>query len=202
MSVIFTASANDQIYSRPWRNKITSKFHTWKENKKKTVLRTPPFCLIFFCRRKRRNFTKQATELLNEYFYAHLSNPYPSEEAKEELARKCGITGKMTLITEREILCWLIWSCFFVDIRSQPSQHRKFVFFPSIVYTWKYEFNIRIMFSKWFCKVPCKNISNTRHFRSTMVYLPRLWTRRSIPVRLKVLLTTRFFTAVARVSSN
>ena len=44
-------------------------------------------------RRKRRNFTKQATEILNEYFYAHLSNPYPSEEAKEELSRTCGITG-------------------------------------------------------------------------------------------------------------
>lgn len=29
---------------------------------------------------------------MNEYFYSHLSNPYPSEEAKEELARKCGIT--------------------------------------------------------------------------------------------------------------
>ncbi|TNN70407.1 Pre-B-cell leukemia transcription factor 1 [Liparis tanakae] len=43
-------------------------------------------------RRKRRNFNKQATEVLNEYFYSHLSNPYPSEEAKEELAKKCGIT--------------------------------------------------------------------------------------------------------------
>ncbi|KAK7094542.1 hypothetical protein V1264_006084 [Littorina saxatilis] len=43
-------------------------------------------------RRKRRNFTKNGTELLNEYFYSHLSNPYPSEEAKEELARKCGIS--------------------------------------------------------------------------------------------------------------
>ncbi|KAL4218885.1 Pre-B-cell leukemia transcription factor 1 [Mactra antiquata] len=43
-------------------------------------------------RRKRRNFSKQATEVLNEYFYSHLSNPYPSEEAKEELARKCNIT--------------------------------------------------------------------------------------------------------------
>ncbi|XP_013771831.1 homeobox protein extradenticle-like isoform X2 [Limulus polyphemus] len=43
-------------------------------------------------RRKRRNFSKQATEILNEYFYSHLSNPYHSEEAKEELARKCGIT--------------------------------------------------------------------------------------------------------------
>uniref|UniRef100_A0A1B0GE62 Uncharacterized protein n=1 Tax=Glossina morsitans morsitans TaxID=37546 RepID=A0A1B0GE62_GLOMM len=43
-------------------------------------------------RRKRRNFSKQAPEILNEYFYSQLSNPYPSEEAKEELARKCGIT--------------------------------------------------------------------------------------------------------------
>lgn len=30
--------------------------------------------------------------MLNDYFYSHLSNPYPSEEAKEELARKCQIT--------------------------------------------------------------------------------------------------------------
>lgn len=43
-------------------------------------------------RRKRRNFSKKSSEILNEYFYSHLSNPYPSEEAKEELARKCGIT--------------------------------------------------------------------------------------------------------------
>ncbi len=47
---------------------------------------------ICFSRRKRRNFSKTATEVLNEYFYSHLSNPYPSEEAKEELARKCQIT--------------------------------------------------------------------------------------------------------------
>lgn len=42
-------------------------------------------------RRKRCNFSKQASEILNEYFYSHLANPYPSEEAKEELARKCSI---------------------------------------------------------------------------------------------------------------
>ncbi|KAK2495545.1 hypothetical protein MC885_003057 [Smutsia gigantea] len=42
--------------------------------------------------RKRRNVSKQATEVLNEYLYSHLSNPYPREEAKEELAKKCGIT--------------------------------------------------------------------------------------------------------------
>ena len=50
------------------------------------------FDYVKILRRKRRNFSKQATEVLNEYFYSHLSNPYPSEEAKEELARKCGIT--------------------------------------------------------------------------------------------------------------
>jgi len=49
-------------------------------------------CFFVFYRRKRRNFSKQASEILNEYFYSHLSNPYPSEEAKEELARKCSIT--------------------------------------------------------------------------------------------------------------
>ncbi|KAI6241516.1 BMA-CEH-20, isoform d [Aphelenchoides fujianensis] len=42
--------------------------------------------------RKRRNFSKQATEVLNEYFYSHLQNPYPSEEVKEDLARQCQIT--------------------------------------------------------------------------------------------------------------
>ncbi|KAG9329525.1 hypothetical protein JZ751_004360 [Albula glossodonta] len=47
---------------------------------------------IIHRKRKRRNFNKQATEILNEYFYSHLSNPYPSEEAKEELAKKCSIT--------------------------------------------------------------------------------------------------------------
>lgn len=43
-------------------------------------------------RRKRRNFSKQATEILNEYFYSHLANPYPNEEAKEELSKKCSIS--------------------------------------------------------------------------------------------------------------
>lgn len=43
-------------------------------------------------RRQRRNFSKQAADILNEYFYTHLSNPYPSEEAKEELAKRCSIT--------------------------------------------------------------------------------------------------------------
>ncbi|KAA0716912.1 Pre-B-cell leukemia transcription factor 1 Homeobox protein PBX1 Homeobox protein PRL [Triplophysa tibetana] len=60
-------------------------------------------------RRKRRNFSKQATEVLNEYFYSHLSNPYPSEEAKEELAKKCAITvsqGKASTITVSQVSNW------------------------------------------------------------------------------------------------
>ena len=52
-------------------------------------------------RRKRRNFSKQATEVLNEYFYSHLSNPYPSEEAKEELAKQCGITVSQVTTAQR-----------------------------------------------------------------------------------------------------
>lgn len=55
-----------------------------------------------FYRRKRRNFSKQASEILNEYFYSHLSNPYPSEEAKEELARKCSIT-----VSQVSVICTL-----------------------------------------------------------------------------------------------
>jgi len=43
-------------------------------------------------RRKRRNFSKFAIEALNEYFYSNLSNPYPSDEAKEQLAQQCGIS--------------------------------------------------------------------------------------------------------------
>uniref|UniRef100_A0A914Q746 Homeobox domain-containing protein n=1 Tax=Panagrolaimus davidi TaxID=227884 RepID=A0A914Q746_9BILA len=52
------------------------------------VLRTR----FFDARRKRRNFSKAATEILNEYFNSHIADPYPSEEDKEELARQCQIT--------------------------------------------------------------------------------------------------------------
>ncbi|KAH0818179.1 hypothetical protein GEV33_004612 [Tenebrio molitor] len=56
----------------------------------------PPYneCLTRYldARRKRHPFTKQASEILNKYFYSHLSNLYPSEEVKKELAGKCGIT--------------------------------------------------------------------------------------------------------------
>lgn len=79
---------------------LTSNSH--KHKRIKTVphfiKRSFPDCRSRFldARRKRRNFSKQASEILNEYFYSHLSNPYPSEEAKEELARKCGITVSLT----------------------------------------------------------------------------------------------------------
>merc|ERR1712241_1399211 len=43
-------------------------------------------------RRNRRNHNKKSSEVLNEYFYANLSNPYPTDEVKEELARQCGIS--------------------------------------------------------------------------------------------------------------
>ncbi len=64
------------------------------EKERKSLLVLFPILINCLCliRRKRRNFSKQATEVLNEYFYSHLSNPYPSEEAKEELAKQCGIT--------------------------------------------------------------------------------------------------------------
>lgn len=44
--------------------------------------------------------------MLNEYFYSHLSNPYPSEEAKEELARKCNITVS-------QVFCRFVFFFFF-----------------------------------------------------------------------------------------
>ena len=52
------------------------------------VLRTK--CLD--ARRKRRNFSKKSSEILNEFFFANVAHPYPSEEDKQELAKKCGIT--------------------------------------------------------------------------------------------------------------
>lgn len=72
------------------------------------------FAACRLSRRKRRNFNKQATEILNEYFYSHLSNPYPSEEAKEELAKKCGITVSQVIrinkLSSLLIMWFMIWS--------------------------------------------------------------------------------------------
>ncbi len=55
---------------------------------------------LLFPRRKCPDFGKTATEVLNEYFYTHLSNPYLSEEAKEELARKCDISVSQVITLE------------------------------------------------------------------------------------------------------
>ena len=52
------------------------------------ILRTK----CFDARRKRRNFSKKSSEVLNEFFYENLAHPYPSEEKKQELSKKCGIT--------------------------------------------------------------------------------------------------------------
>ena len=56
-------------------------------------------------RRKRRNFSKTANEVLNQYFYSNLSNPYPSEEVKEELARKSGISVSQVGKKEKIAIC-------------------------------------------------------------------------------------------------
>ena len=52
------------------------------------VLRTK--CLD--ARRRRRNFSKKAADILNDFFFANVRHPYPSEEDKQALAKKCGIT--------------------------------------------------------------------------------------------------------------
>ena len=59
-------------------------------------------------RRKRRNFSKTANEVLNQYFYSNLSNPYPSEEVKEELARKSGISVSQVGKKEKIAICMQI----------------------------------------------------------------------------------------------
>ncbi|CAF4432941.1 unnamed protein product [Rotaria magnacalcarata] len=57
-------------------------------------------------RRKRRNFSKLAIETLTGYFHSHLSNPYPSEEAKEELASQCGLSVAQVIFKEKLVLAW------------------------------------------------------------------------------------------------
>ncbi|XP_069086431.1 pre-B-cell leukemia transcription factor 1-like [Pleurodeles waltl] len=75
-------------------NIIHSKFSTIQMQLKQSTCEAVMILRSRFldARRKRRNFSKQATEVLNEYFYSHLSNPYPSEEAKEDLAKRGGIS--------------------------------------------------------------------------------------------------------------
>ena len=77
-------------------------------------------------RRKRRNFSKQATEVLNEYFYSHLSNPYPSEEAKEELAKQCGITiSQVTAAIHLNHLVVIIFFCALLEIVGEMREEER-----------------------------------------------------------------------------
>ena len=68
-------------------------------------------------RRKRRNFSKTANEVLNQYFYSNLSNPYPSEEVKEELARKSGISVSQVGTKKKIVICMQIR---YSGIKSHP----------------------------------------------------------------------------------
>uniref|UniRef100_A0A0M3HR41 Homeobox domain-containing protein n=1 Tax=Ascaris lumbricoides TaxID=6252 RepID=A0A0M3HR41_ASCLU len=43
-------------------------------------------------RKKRRNFSKDATRILTGFFHSHIEHPYPSEAEKTELARKCNLS--------------------------------------------------------------------------------------------------------------
>ena len=84
------------IYLSTWFffSLVNKKFHSIRSQLKQSTCEAVMILRSRFldARRKRRNFSKKATEVLNEYFYSHLANPYPSEEAKEELAKKCGIS--------------------------------------------------------------------------------------------------------------
>ena len=54
-------------------------------------------------KRRKRNFSKQATEILNEYFYSHLDSPYPCEEVKTELASQCNISmGQVSVYLHKQ----------------------------------------------------------------------------------------------------
>jgi len=70
---------------------LRTRFLDARYSEKRKNLLYEIFCFCIF-RRKRRNFDKATQKIFNEYFYSHLSNPYPSEQVKEELARKCGVT--------------------------------------------------------------------------------------------------------------
>ncbi|KZF21700.1 Homeodomain-like protein, partial [Xylona heveae TC161] len=41
---------------------------------------------------RRGNLPKQVTDLLRSWFHEHLSHPYPSEEEKQELMQRTGLT--------------------------------------------------------------------------------------------------------------
>lgn len=54
-------------------------------------------------KRRKKQFNYQANEILNEYFYSHLDNPYPSEEVKTELSLQCSIS--VAQVSIGKILC-------------------------------------------------------------------------------------------------
>eukprot|EP00698_Gefionella_okellyi_P002847 TRINITY_DN12715_c0_g1_i1.p1 TRINITY_DN12715_c0_g1~~TRINITY_DN12715_c0_g1_i1.p1 ORF type:complete len:330 (+),score=35.96 TRINITY_DN12715_c0_g1_i1:2-991(+) len=42
--------------------------------------------------KRRRSLGKRATEILSNWFFAHVADPYPSEEEKAKLCQECGMT--------------------------------------------------------------------------------------------------------------
>eukprot|EP00769_Ergobibamus_cyprinoides_P003094 gnl/Ergobibamus_cyprinoides/4282.p1 GENE.gnl/Ergobibamus_cyprinoides/4282~~gnl/Ergobibamus_cyprinoides/4282.p1 ORF type:complete len:143 (+),score=17.89 gnl/Ergobibamus_cyprinoides/4282:313-741(+) len=43
-------------------------------------------------RKNSRQFPKEATAILNQWYYAHVDKPYPSPSEKEDLAIRCGLS--------------------------------------------------------------------------------------------------------------
>jgi DNA-directed RNA polymerase specialized sigma subunit len=65
----------------------------------------------------KQKFSKQAKQILDAYFYSHLSNPYSSEEAKEELARKCGISvSQVSRFKSFKFFCCFIFRFITINI--------------------------------------------------------------------------------------
>jgi hypothetical protein len=42
---------------------------------------------------KKRNFSKESIALLNDYYFAHMDKPYPSDDVKLALAAQTGPTS-------------------------------------------------------------------------------------------------------------
>ncbi|KAK6979033.1 Pre-B-cell leukemia transcription factor 2, partial [Biomphalaria glabrata] len=109
--------------------------------------------------RKRRNFSKQASEILNEYFYSHLSNPYPSEEAKEELARKCGINVSQVSNCKSSL-------CSFFANSNRPLFTNRFKLQPSIFTISDGKPRRHVHESKWWRQLPRRRkLMGTRRLR-------------------------------------
>lgn len=47
---------------------------------------------FYDARRKRKNFSQSATQVLNAFFESRIKHPYPTEEEKNVLAMQCGIS--------------------------------------------------------------------------------------------------------------